>query len=54
MGGGRWEVGGVGVVGVVGGAMVGNTSHGNVQVRFDRFDRRPDSMPVFAVGWLGM
>ena len=29
-------------------------SHGNGQVRFDRCDRRPDSMPVFAVGWLGM
>ena len=28
--------------------------YGNGQVRFDRLDGRSDSMPVFAVGWLGM
>ena len=34
---------------------VGNTmSHGNWQVRSDRCDRRPESMPVFAVGSLGL
>ena len=27
---------------------------GNRQVRFDRSDRRSDSMPVFSVGWLSM
>ena len=43
--GGRWE-----------GGKVGSEweGYGNGQVRFDRFDRRSDSMPVFAVGWLGM
>ena len=52
MGGGRvgkWEVGWCGVW-EVGGEWEG---YGNGQVRFDRFDRT-DSMPVFAVGWLGM
>ena len=42
---GRWEGG------KVGGEWEG---YRNGQVRFDRFDRRSDSMPVFAVGWLGM
>ena len=43
--GGRWE-----------GGKVGSEweGYGNGQVRFDRFDRRSDSMLVFAVGWLGM
>ena len=49
---GRWEGG------KVGRWKVGDESewegHGKGQVRFDRFDRRSDSMPVFAVGWLGM
>ena len=46
VGGGRWE-----------GGQVGSEWEGyvNEQVRFDRFDRRSDSMPVLAaVGWLGM
>ena len=52
---GRWrvEVGGW----EVRGGRVGGwrwEGYGNGQVRFDRFDRRSDSMPVFAVGWLGM
>ena len=47
-GGGRREAGG-------GRWWVRNTmSRGKGQVRFDRFDRRHDSMMVFAVGWLGM
>ena len=41
--GGRWECGKVGSEW---------EGYGNGQVRFDRFDRRSDSMPVFAVGWL--
>ena len=45
---GGWEVGGGGWEG---GRWEG---YGNGQVRLDRFDRRSDSMPVFAVGWLGM
>ena len=60
MGGGRvmWE-GGVGGVwlGRVGGRRVGGgrwEGYGKRQVRFDRFDCRSDSLPVFAVGWFGM
>ena len=45
---GGWEVGG----GRVGGGRW--EGYGNGQVRFDQFDRRSDSMPVFAVGLLGM
>ena len=43
-------------MGVEGGKVGGGRweGYGNGQVRFDRFDRRSDSMPVFAVGWLGM
>ena len=50
-GGGKWDVGGM-EVGEVGGGRY--KVHGNRQVRFDRFDRRSDSMPVFAVSVLGM
>ena len=55
---GRWEGGRVGgwEVGRWEGGKVGSEweGYGNGQVRFDRFDRRSDSMPVFAFGRLGM